>query len=118
MLTHDFTTVILDLKEANVRKAEKVKHIHVELPRRKYKCLKCGEWTDGIHDYRMQKINVKYFVTDMNPHFKAVGKACFHNATIVADHYHVIRQAVWAMENVRKREQKRLSSNISSIPNY
>ena len=256
MLTHDFTTVILDLKDVTIKKVEKNEnelHIHLELPRRKHKCPKCGEWTDRIHDYRTQKIkdiplgkttylflrkrryvcrncgkrfiennsflpryyritnravsaiinafhrlqpateiaqefnisaatarryfdcvqykcrklpevlsidefkgntdrekfqtiltdpehkkvidirpnrfenqlikyfktfpnrdNVKYFITDMNPHFRAVGKACFHNAVIVADHYHVIRQAVWAMENVRKREQKRLSSKFST----
>jgi transposase len=45
----------------------------------------------------------------MNPHFRSVGKACFPNAIIVADRYHVIRQAMWAMENVRKAEQKKLS---------
>jgi transposase len=52
---------------------------------------------------------VKYFVSDMNPHFKSVAKICFPTAKIVADRYHVTRQAIWAMENVRKTEQKRLS---------
>lgn len=55
------------------------------------------------------KNNVRFFVTDMNPHFKAVSKACFPQAIIVADRYHVIRQVIWAMENVRKNEQKNLS---------
>ena len=55
------------------------------------------------------KNDVRFFVTDMNPHFKAVAKACFPQATIVADRYHVIRQVIWAMENVRKNEQKNLS---------
>jgi transposase len=45
----------------------------------------------------------------MNPHFKAVAKTCFPNAKIVADRYHVSRQVIWAMDNVRKAEQKRLS---------
>ena len=45
----------------------------------------------------------------MDPHFKAVAQTCFPKATIIADRYHVIRQAIWAMENVRKAEQKRLS---------
>lgn len=49
--------------------------------------------------------NVKYFVCDMNPHFRQVGKICFKNAVVVADRYHVIRQAYWAMERVRKNEQ-------------
>lgn len=55
---------------------------------------------------------VKYFVTDMNPHFRAVAKACFPNATIVADRFHVVRQVVWAMDRVRKEEQKKLSSHF------
>ena len=53
--------------------------------------------------------NVKYFVCDMNPHFRQVAKTCFKNAVIVADRYHVIRQAHWAMERVRKNEQNKLS---------
>lgn len=56
--------------------------------------------------------DVQFFVTDMNPHFKAVAKSCFPKATIVADRYHVIRQVVWAMENVRKNEQKQLSDKF------
>ena len=56
--------------------------------------------------------NVKYFVSDMNPHFKEVAKVCFPKATIIADKYHVVRQAVWAMERVRKNEQKNLSTQF------
>ena len=56
--------------------------------------------------------DVKYFVSDMNPHFKAVAKACFPKATLIADKYHVVRQAVWAMERVRKNEQKKLSEQF------
>lgn len=55
------------------------------------------------------RADVKFFVTDMNPHFKAVAQTCFPKATIIADRYHVIRQVIWAMENVRKAEQKQLS---------
>lgn len=54
------------------------------------------------------RTEVKCFVCDMNPHFKQVAQTCFPQAVIVADRYHVIRQAVWAMENVRKNEQKKL----------
>ena len=54
------------------------------------------------------RCNVKYFVCDMNPHFRQVAKICFPQATIVADKYHVIRQAYWAMERVRKSEQNKL----------
>lgn len=55
------------------------------------------------------KNNVKYFICDMNPHFRQVAKICFPQATIVADKYHVIRQVYWAMEKVRKNEQSKLS---------
>ena len=54
------------------------------------------------------KNQVKYFVCDMNPHFRNVAKTCFPNAKIVADKFHVVRQATWAMERVRKNEQEKL----------
>ena len=41
-----------------------------------------------------------------------VGKICFPNAVIVADRFHVIRQASWAMEQVRKNEQNKLSRGL------
>lgn len=58
------------------------------------------------------KTDVKYFVCDMNPHFRKVAKACFPKAVIVADRFHVIRQVYWAMERVRKNEQNKLSSRF------
>ena len=58
------------------------------------------------------KDNVHYFVTDMNPHFKNVASICFPKAKIIADRFHVIRQVMWAMENVRKNEQKMLSEQF------
>lgn len=58
------------------------------------------------------KTEVKYFVCDMNPHFRAVSKTCFPQAAIVADRYHVVRQVYWAMERVRKNEQQKLSSRF------
>lgn len=54
------------------------------------------------------RYDVKYFVSDMNPHFRNVAKICFPNAKLIADRFHVVRQAAWAMENVRKNEQKKL----------
>ena len=54
------------------------------------------------------KTKVKYFVCDMNPHFRNIAGICFPNATVVADRYHVIRQVYWAMERVRKNEQNKL----------
>jgi transposase len=69
---------------------------------------------DLIHYFKQfpQRNAVKYFVSDMNPHFKSVAKICFPNAKIVVDRYHVSRQVIWAMENVRKAEQKRLSDRF------
>ena len=56
--------------------------------------------------------DVKYFVCDMNPHFRQVARICFPQATVVADKYHVIRQAYWGMERVRKNEQSKLSERF------
>ena len=58
------------------------------------------------------KNEVKYFICDMNPHFRQVAKICFPQATIVADKYHVVRQVFWAMERVRKNEQNKLSEHF------
>ena len=58
------------------------------------------------------KNDVKYFVCDMNPHFRQVAKICFPQAIVVADKYHVIRQVYWAMEKVRKNEQNKLSKRF------
>ena len=58
------------------------------------------------------KTDVKYFVFNMNPHFREVAKACFPKAVVVSDRYHVIRQVYWAMECVRKNEQNKLSSGF------
>ena len=55
---------------------------------------------------------VKYFISDMNPHFRTVATACFPKAKRIADRYHVTRMCMWAMENVRKKEQKRLSKKF------
>ena len=55
---------------------------------------------------------VKYFISDMNPHFRAVAAACFPKAKRIADRYHVTRMCIWAMENVRKKEQSKLSKEF------
>ena len=64
--------------------------------------------------------DVKYVVIDMNRNFKDVAETCFPKATIVIDRYHVTRQAIWALENVRKVEQRSLPKHgvgFSSILN-
>ena len=54
---------------------------------------------------------VEYVVMDMSNLFREVVKHSFPNAKIIADKYHVIRQVCWAMENVRKAEQKKFSDS-------
>lgn len=58
------------------------------------------------------RTDVKYFICDMNSHFRRVSQHCFPQAAIVADKYHVVRQVYWAMENVRKTEQNKLSKKF------
>ncbi len=58
---------------------------------------------------REERRKVEFVVMDMSSLFRGVAKICFPNAKIIADRYHVVRQAQWAMENVRKDRQKQLS---------
>ena len=55
--------------------------------------------------------DVECVVMDMSNLFKEVVKRCFSNAKIIADKYHVVRQVCWAMENVRKEEQKKFAAS-------
>ena len=55
---------------------------------------------------------VKYFVSDMWRTYADISDIWFKNATPVIDKYHWIRQAIWAFENVRKEEQKKLSPEL------
>ncbi len=54
---------------------------------------------------------VTHFVTDMCKEYVALAKHLFPNATVVIDRFHVVRYATWAMENVRKRVQKKLPAD-------
>jgi len=56
--------------------------------------------------------NVTYFVSDMWRTYADISDVWFKNATQVIDKYHWIRQAIWAFENVRKEEQKKLSTEL------
>ena len=55
---------------------------------------------------------VTYFVSDMWRTYADICDVWFKNATQVIDKYHWIRQAIWAFENVRKEEQKKLSPKL------
>ena len=61
---------------------------------------------------RAERDSVEYFVSDMWRTYSDVSDVWFKNATQVVDKYHWIRQAIWAFENVRKEEQKKLSINL------
>ena len=61
---------------------------------------------------RAERDSVEYFVSDMWRTYSDVSDVWFKNATQVVDKYHWIRQAMWAFENVRKEEQKKLSTNL------
>ena len=54
-----------------------------------------------------ERNNVKYIVMDMSNQFHQIMKDCFPNAQIIIDKFHVCRHVTWALENVRKVEQKK-----------
>ena len=58
-----------------------------------------------------QREKVKFFVSDMYKPYAEIAKKCFPKAIYLVDRFHWVRQQIWAFENVRKREQKRLGKN-------
>jgi transposase len=64
-----------------------------------------------IYDYLRTFPNrnqVQYFVMDMNREYLDIAKKLLPNAKVVIDRFHVVRYCTWALENVRKRVQKKL----------
>jgi len=59
-----------------------------------------------------EKQGLKFFVSDMSNTFKSVKNRFFKPAIHIVDSYHFIRQVSWALENVRKRIQKDISSKL------
>ena len=57
-----------------------------------------------------ERSKVKVFVCDMWKDYRDIS-ALFPNAILVTDKYHWVRQAIWAVENVRKRIQKTFPAN-------
>lgn len=53
--------------------------------------------------------DVEFFVTDMWRPYRDLAKKHFPNATIIIDRFHYVRNAIWAMDNVRKRVQNEVS---------
>lgn len=58
-----------------------------------------------------QRKRVEYLVMDMSHLFRDVLSSCFPNAKIVVDKFHVCRHITWALERVRKEEQKKFSDD-------
>jgi transposase len=61
---------------------------------------------------RHERLKVQYFVCDMWAPYADLAKAFFPNASVIVDKYHFIRQIAWALENVRKRIQKSMTSSL------
>ncbi|SUB74274.1 Transposase and inactivated derivatives [Peptoniphilus indolicus] len=59
-----------------------------------------------------EMMNVRFFVSDMSNIFKSVKERFFKLSVHIIDRYHFIRQVLWALENVRKRIQKDVSSKF------
>lgn len=76
------------------------------LPNRKLEYLK--SYFSKIPKEERQK--VKIFISDMSKTFKIVHDIYFPQSKYISDKYHFIRQVNWAMENTRKREQKKMNS--------
>ena len=69
--------------------------------------------TKYFKQFSKEKRNsVTYFVSDMWRTYADISDVWFKNATQVIDKYHWVRQAIWAFENVRKEEQKKLSPEL------
>ncbi len=59
MLYQDYTTKLLDMEHMNIRKIEVTESeilLHVDMKRRLVACPVCGNMTDSVHDYRIQKV--------------------------------------------------------------
>ena len=57
-------------------------------------------------------MKVQYFSFDISKTFIDLARIYFPNAKIVSDRYHFVRQVYWALENVRKRIQKRMLPSL------
>jgi transposase len=62
------------------------------------------------HTGQLEK--VKFIVIDMWFVYYTTLRQVFPNATIIIDRFHLVRQAIWSLENVRKRIQKNLPDSL------
>lgn len=54
-------------------------------------------------------MKVKFFISDMSNLFRLIRKIYFPNSIYITDKYHFVRQLTWALEAVRKEEQKKMT---------
>ncbi len=59
-----------------------------------------------------QLSNVKIIVIDMWRPYYTVLRQVFPNAIILIDRFHMVRQVMWSLENVRKRVQKEMPKSL------
>ncbi len=72
--------------------------------------------SEALHAYfnaysKEVRAKVKYIVMDLSSLFYSVMHSCFPKAKIIADKFHVVRLINWALEKVRKEEQKQFHSH-------
>ena len=89
--------------------ADPARKVVLDILPQRYGHYLTGYFNGFSKDERKQ---VKYFVSDMWKTYSDISSVWFKNATQIIDKYHWIRQAIWAFENVRKEEQKRLSPQL------
>ncbi len=93
---------------------EKFQCILTDIENRKVNDILPTRYQHDLIDYfkkyeKIDRIKVKYFVSDMYTTYEEIAKTYFPNAVYVVDKYHWIRQAIWAFESVRKEVQKQFS---------
>lgn len=72
-----------------------------------------GHLIEYFRSYKLsERHKVKFFISDMWQPYVDLAKTLFPNATIIIDKYHFIRQVTWAIENVRKRLQKTMPTEL------
>jgi transposase len=64
------------------------------------------------YQYTQQLKNVEIIVIDMWLPYFTVLREIFPQATIVIDRFHMVRQAMWGLEGVRKRIQKQMPDTL------
>lgn len=62
-----------------------------------------------LHFPLAERKQVQYLVMDMSLQFRDVMTSCFPEAKVITDKFHVCRYVTWALENVRKSEQKKFT---------